>query len=69
MNSVLFMPHFLETGKREKYEKKIQTSVDNAVNNLHHEFKFQRITFCINDCFVYASLTQCLLCTNDYLFP
>ena len=39
---------FLETDIREKkkYEKRIQTSVDNTVNDLHHEIKFEN---CVND--------------------
>ena len=37
------MSRFLETDIREqkKYEKGIQTSVDNTVNNLRHENKFE----------------------------
>ena len=37
------MPRFLETDIREqqKYEKRMQTSVDNTVNNLHHEIKLE----------------------------
>ena len=36
------MFHFLETGAIEqKYEKRIQTFVDNAVNDLHHEIKVE----------------------------
>ena len=36
---------FLETDIREqkRYEKRIQASVDNAVNNLHYEIKFKNI--------------------------
>ena len=34
---------FLETDKRElqKYEKRIQTSVDNTINYLNYEIKFE----------------------------
>ena len=37
------MPHFLENDitEQQKYEKIIQTSVDNTVINLHHEIKFE----------------------------
>ena len=36
---------FLETDIREqkKYEKRIQTSVDNTVNDLRYEIKFENI--------------------------
>ena len=36
---------FLETDIREKkkYEKRIQTSVDNAVNDMRYEIKFEDI--------------------------
>ena len=34
---------FLETDRREqkKYEMRTQTSVDNTVNNMHYEIKFE----------------------------
>ena len=37
------MFRFVETDIREqkKYENRIQISVDNTVNDLHYEFKFQ----------------------------
>ena len=37
------MLHFLETDIREqnKYEKRIHTSVDNTVNDLRYEIKFE----------------------------
>ena len=36
------MPCFLETDIREqKYEKRTQKYVNNAVNDLHHEMKFE----------------------------
>ena len=37
------MFYFLETDLREqkKYEKRIQTSMDNTVNDLNYEFKFK----------------------------
>ena len=35
---------FLETDKRtKKYEKRIQTSVDNTVKDLRYEIKFENI--------------------------
>ena len=40
-----FMFCFLETDMREqkKYGKIMQTSVDNTVNDLHYEIKFENI--------------------------
>ena len=42
--SILSMSHFLEIDLREQqnYEKRIQTSVDNKVNDLRHEIKFEK---------------------------
>ena len=42
------MFHFLETDIREqkKYEMRTQTSVDNIVNDLRHEIKFEN---CVRD--------------------
>ena len=42
------MLRFLETDIREqkKYEKRIQTSVDNTVNDLRYEIKFEN---CVKD--------------------
>ena len=42
------MFHFLETHIKEqkKYEMKIQTSVNNTVNDLHYEIKFEN---CVKD--------------------
>ena len=42
------MFQFLETDRREqkKYEKRTQTSVDNAVNDLRYEIKFEN---CVKD--------------------
>ena len=39
---------FLETDIREqkKYEKRVETSVDNTVNDLHYEIKFEN---CVKD--------------------
>ena len=39
------MFYFLETDIREqkKYEKRIHTCMDNAVNDLHYEIKFKTI--------------------------
>ena len=41
----LFMFRFLEIDIREQklYEKRIQTSVDNTVNDLRYEIKFENI--------------------------
>ena len=37
------MLHFLETDiiEQKKYEKRTQTSMDNTVNDLHSEIKFE----------------------------
>ena len=37
------MFHFLETDLRElkKHEKRIQASLDNTINDLHYEIKFE----------------------------
>ena len=37
------MFHFLEIDvtEQKKYDKRIQISVDNTVNDLHHEIKFE----------------------------
>ena len=42
------MFHFLETdiAEQKKYEMRIQTSVDNTVNDLHYEIKFEN---CVKD--------------------
>ena len=42
------MFHFSETNMREqkKYEKRIQTSVDNTVNDQRYEIKFEN---CVKD--------------------
>ena len=41
--SILSMVHFLKTDTREqqKYEKRMQTSLDNTLNDLRHEIKFE----------------------------
>ena len=41
--NIVSMFHFLKTDIREqkKYEMKIQTSVDNTVNDLHYKIKFE----------------------------
>ena len=41
MVNIVFMFGFLETdiGEQKKYEKRIQISVDNTVNDLRHEIK------------------------------
>ena len=49
MFNIACMFRFLETDKREqnKYEKRIQTSVDNTVNDLNYdEIKFEN---CVED--------------------
>ena len=46
---------FLETDIREqkKYEKRIQTSVDNTVNDLRYEIKFENIQNVRNIAFLF----------------
>ena len=46
--NIVSMFRFLETDIREqkRYEKRIQTSVDNTVNDLHYEIKFEN---CVKD--------------------
>ena len=46
---------FLETDIREqrKYEKRIQTSVDNKVNDLRYEIKFENIRNVRNIAFLF----------------
>ena len=41
------MFHFLENDIREqkKYEMRAQTSVDNTVNDLRYEIKFEKVNF------------------------
>ena len=48
------MFRFLETDIREqkKYEKRIQTSVDNTVNDLSYEIKFENGVKDVNNLFV-----------------
>ena len=48
MVNIVSMFRFLETDIREqkKYEKRIQTSVDNTVNDLRYEIKFEN---CVKD--------------------
>ena len=43
MVNIVSIFHFLETDMREqkKYETRIQTSVDNTVNDLRYEIKFE----------------------------
>ena len=49
------MFRFLETDIREqkKYEKRIQTSVDNTVNDLRYEIKFENIRNVRNIAFLF----------------
>ena len=56
------MFHFLETDIREqkKYEMRTQTSVDNTVNDLRYEIKFENCVkdknnFFINHCFSFLN--------------
>ena len=48
------MFHFLEANIREqkKYEKKTQTSVDNTVNDLRYEIKFESFVKVKNNFFI-----------------
>ena len=49
------MFHFLETDIREqkKYEMRTQTSVDNTVNDLRYEIKFENIRNVRNIAFLF----------------
>ena len=49
------MFYFLETDLREqkKYEKRIQTSMDNTVNDLRYEIKFENIRNVRNIAFLF----------------
>ena len=38
--------------KQKKYEKRINTSVDNAVNDLHYEIKFENCVKVKNNFFI-----------------
>ena len=53
--NIIFMFCFLETNIREqkKYEKRIQTSVDNIVNDLRYEIKFENIQNVWNNAFLF----------------
>ena len=48
------MFHFFKTDTREqkKYEKRIQTSVDNTVNDLRYQIKFESRVEDKNDFFI-----------------
>ena len=52
--NILFMFHFLETDIREqkKYEMRTQTSVDNTVNDLPYEIKFESCAKIKNNFFI-----------------
>ena len=69
------MSRFLETDTREqqKYEKRIQSCVDNTVNDLNHEIKFQRrvktkITFLLNKTFISSFKQKKNLILEKYFF-
>ena len=59
MVSILSMPCFLETDIREQqtYEKRIQTSVENTVNDLCHKIKFENRVENKNNFFIKQSIT------------
>ena len=52
--NIVFMFRFLETDTREqkKYEKTIQTSLDNTVNDLRYENKFENLVKDKNNFFI-----------------
>ena len=58
---------FLETDIREwqKYKKRIQTSVDNTVNDLHYETKFENCVEDKNNFFIKRNISL-LLKTKMY---
>ena len=69
------MFHFLETDIREqkKYEMRTQTSVDNTVNDLHYEIKFENYVKDKNNFFikwniVFFSWTKIYFILGDIFF-
>ena len=62
------MFHFLETDIREqkKYEMRTQTSVDNTVNDLHYETKFENCVKDKNNFFIKRNIA--LLCWTKIYF-
>ena len=62
------MFHFLETDIREqkKYEMRTQTSVDNTVNDLRYEIKFENIRNVRNIAFLFK--TKICFIPGDVLF-
>ena len=57
------MLHFLETDIREqnKYEKRIHTSVDNTVNDLRYEIKFENRVKEKNNFFIKRNIAKVFL--------
>ena len=69
------MFYFLETDIREqkKYEMRTQTSVDNTVNDLHYEIKFENCVKDKNDIFIkqnipFLSWTKIYFIFGDIFF-
>ena len=67
MVNIVFMFRFLETdtSEQKKYEKRIQISVGNTVNDLRHEIKFTNRVKDKNDFFL---LSKALLFLETYFF-
>ena len=61
------MFRFVETDIREqkKYENRIQISVDNTVNDLHYEFKFQNRVKDKNNFFIMRNIA--FFCKQKYI--
>ena len=70
------MFHFLETDIREqkKYEMRTQTSVDNTVNDLRYEIKFEnrvrktKITFLLREALLFFLEQKYILFLEIYCF-
>ena len=69
------MFHFLETDIREqkKYGKRIQVFVDNTVNDLHYEIKFENCVIDKNNFFIkrniaFLSWTKIYFILGDIFF-
>ena len=66
--SILSMFHFLKTDTREqqKYEKRMQTSLDNTLNDLRHEIKFENCVKHKNNFLVGQNISLLFLSKNIF---
>ena len=69
------MFRFLETDRRErkKYERRMQTSVDNTVNDLRYENKFEnrvkaKITFLLSETLLFFFKQKSISFLETYFF-